>query len=408
MEQNKKQAVQLILLFGLVSFFGDIIYQGARSVNGPYLKTLGASAALVGFIAGLGEFLGYGIRLLSGYFSDKTKAYWLFYFIGYAMLAAVPLLALAGVWQVAALFIVIERIGKALRTPARDTILSHATKRIGTGLGFGINKFMDQIGGVAGPLIFSGLFFIAGTQSQTLADYQKGYVLFWLPFIALIFCGIFVYRRFPDPQSLEAPSNRPEPDKLSDIFWLYTLFTFVTAMGFVNFVLMGYHYKANNILSDAQIPFFYAIAMAIEAFAAILIGRTYDWFKEKYQNNHAGLLVLGLIPIFSVLIVFTGFTRSIILIVFSVVLWGIVMGAHETVMKSAIADLTPLKKRGTGYGIFNTVYGLAIFIGSVLMGMLYDKYLSGLLFFTLLLQAAGIVIFFIILRRMKISSFQGA
>ena len=147
MDANKKKALQLILIFGLVSLFGDIIYEGARSINGPYLKTLGANAAVVGLIAGIGEFLGYAIRLLSGYFSDRTKAYWVFTFIGYALLASVPMLALAGVWQMAAFFIIIERLGKALRSPAKDTILSQAVKQVGTGFGFGLNELMDQIGG---------------------------------------------------------------------------------------------------------------------------------------------------------------------------------------------------------------------------------------------------------------------
>ena len=144
-DNNRKAAMNLIILFGLVSLFGDIVYEGARSVNGPYLKTLGVSAATVGFIAGLGEFIGYAIRLLSGYFADKTRAYWLFTFIGYGMLATVPMLSLTGVWQVAALFIVLERLGKALRAPARDTIVSQASKQVGTGFGFGLSEFMDQL-----------------------------------------------------------------------------------------------------------------------------------------------------------------------------------------------------------------------------------------------------------------------
>jgi len=139
LQKGKRLAIEIIIIFGIVSLFGDIMYEGARAVNGPYLKTLGANAALVGFIAGLGEFLGYIVRLASGYFADKTKAYWAFTLVGYGFLVSVPLLSLTGVWQVAALFMVLERFGKALRAPAKDTILSTATKQVGTGFGFGLH-----------------------------------------------------------------------------------------------------------------------------------------------------------------------------------------------------------------------------------------------------------------------------
>src|SRR3990172_1316887 len=170
MEKNKKTAYQLIVLFGVVSLLGDMIYEGARSVNGPYLKVLAANAALVGLIAGVGELIGYALRLVSGYLSDKTKSYWLLTFLGYGILATVPLLALAGTWQLAAMFIVLERLGKAIRSPARDTILSQASSQVGTGFGFGLHEAMDQVGAVAGPLIFAWVFAAAGKQIG-IADY---------------------------------------------------------------------------------------------------------------------------------------------------------------------------------------------------------------------------------------------
>ncbi len=158
MSEIKKQAFLLIILFGIISLLGDIIYEGARSVNGPYLDTLGASAAAVGLIVGIGELLGYAIRLISGYFSDRTKAHWYFTIFGYGLLISVPLLAFSNLWQVAAIFIVLERIGKGIRSPARDTLVSYAAKRVGTGFGFGISEFLDQIGAFIGPLIFTVFF----------------------------------------------------------------------------------------------------------------------------------------------------------------------------------------------------------------------------------------------------------
>ena len=393
-DSNKKAAMNLIILFGLVSLFGDIVYEGARSVNGPYLKTLGVSAATVGFIAGLGEFIGYAIRLLSGYFADKTRAYWLFTFIGYGMLATVPMLSLTGVWQVAALFIVLERLGKALRAPARDTIVSQASKQVGTGFGFGLSEFMDQLGALTGPLIFMALFMMVGNTRSDIAKYQAGYRLFWVPFLLVMVCVFFAYLRVPNPEKLEAALNKPpEPDKLSKVFWIYTAFTLVATVGFVNFALLGYHFKAKGVLSDAQIPLFYAIAMAVDGVAALAIGKAYDVMKHRSRNEKAGLLTLVAIPFLSALIPLLAFSMNIALVAVSVLLWGVVMGIHETIMKSAIADLTPMKKRGTGYGIFNTVYGVAMFIGAALMGVLYDVSLPLLIGVTIGIELLAVPIF---------------
>lgn len=393
--ENRKTAFQVILLFGLVSLFGDMVYEGARSVNGPYLKTLGANAAMVGFIAGVAEFMGYIVRLASGYFADKTKAYWLFTFLGYGLLIVVPLLSLAGIWQVALIFIILERLGKALRSPARDTILSQATKQVGTGFGFAIAEALDQVGAVIGPLIFTVLFVLLGKGDKNLIDYQKGYSLLWIPFVLVMLCVLFAYKKAPNSEILESSVvKKSEPDKLSKVFWLYTIFSFITTLGFTNFVLIGYHFKAKHVLTDAQIPLFYAIAMGVDAIAALIIGKAYDLFKNRRQNDKAGLSTLIVIPLFSIFIPLFAFTQSYILALASAIIWGIVMGAHETVMKSAIADLTTLKKRGTGYGIFNTAYGLAIFIGSTLFGLLYEKSISAIIVLSIVIQFVGILAFF--------------
>lgn len=397
MNNQKRTAFQLIFLFGLVSLFGDMVYEGARSVNGPYLKTLGANAAIVGLVAGVAEFLGYAIRLASGYFSDKTKAYWLFTFIGYGLLVSVPLLALTGIWQVAVVFIIIERLGKALRSPAKDTILSQATKQVGTGFGFAIAEVLDQIGAIIGPLIFTVLFVVLGKGDRPLIDYQHGYSLLWIPLILVMLCISFAYRRLPNPETLEVSVTKTrETDKLSKVFWIYTVFTFITTLGFANFALIGYHFKAKHVLSDAQIPLFYALAMGVDAVAALIIGKAYDIFKARRNNEKAGLITLIAIPVLSLFIPAFVFSTKFSFALAGAIIWGIVMGAHETVMKSAIADLTPLKKRGTGYGIFNTAYGLAIFIGSALCGLLYEHSIFAVIAISIAVELLAIPAFFIL------------
>jgi len=402
MNNLKKTALRLILLFGLISLLGDIIYEGARGVNGPYLKTLGASAAIVGLVAGIGELLGYLIRLASGYFSDKTRAHWFFTIFGYSFLMVIPMLALTGIWQFAAIFMVLERIGKGIRSPAKDTILSQATKQVGTGFGFALVEFMDQIGATIGPLIFTFFFISIGPGERSVSDYQHGYSLMWFPFVVLMMVLFTAFFMVKNPEELEKDVvKKPQPDRITRTFWIYCIFTFVTTLGFLNFAIIGYHLKANNIATDAQIPLMYALAMAVDAVIGLAIGKWYDRLKVKFHNEHAGLLLLIILPILTVPLPILTLSYHIGFIVTGVVLWGVVMGAHETIMKAGIADITSIRKRGTGYGIFNMLYGVAIFLGSAAAGFLYDYSINLLIVMMIVVELLAIPVFFIMRRRIK-------
>jgi MFS family permease len=392
-----KKALSVIVLFGLVSLFGDIVYEGARSVNGPYLKLLAVNAATLGLISGFGELLGYALRLVSGYLADKTKSYWFLTFLGYGLLISVPLLSLAGVWQVAAVLIILERIGKAIRSPARDTILSQASSQVGRGFGFGLHEAMDQIGAIAGPLIFAAFFLTAG-KNAGIAEYQKGYTFLWIPFLLVMACLFISYRQVPAPQVLEMQSKSKVSDTLSKTFWLYNLFTFFATAGFCSFILIAFHFKLTGVLTDAQIPLFYAIAMGVDAIAALAIGKSYDLLSNKSRNTNAGLNLLVVIPLLSIIMPFFAFSESIFFIIIGLSFWGVIMGIQETIMRSAIADITSLKKRGTGYGIFNTTYGVAIFLGSYLFGLLYDRSLSLVFLAVIMLELIAFFVFMLMRR----------
>ncbi len=381
---QKRTAYHFIILLGIVSLFGDITYEGARSVTGPYLAVLGASAGIVGFVSGIGEFLGYSLRLVSGYFADRTKAYWPLTIIGYGLIFSIPLLAFAGYWQVAAFLIILERIGKAIRTPARDAMLSHATKQVGRGWGFALHEAVDQIGAIIGPLIFSAVFILKG-------GYREGFTILWIPAFLTLTILIVARIKVPSPERLETSEGRTEQDikeksRLSKVFWFYALFSFLSVAGFANFQLISYHFKVQSIVSDIQIPIFYAIAMGVDALVALIIGKTYD---------KIGLKSLIIIPLLTLPISFFAFSYSYSLAVISVVLWGAVMGIHETIMRAAIADLTPLERRGFAYGIFNTVYGAAWFFGSTIMGLLYDISISYLILFVILMEVLSLSAFFL-------------
>jgi len=377
--------MHFIILLGIVSLFGDIAYSGARSVAGPYLATLGATASIVGLVAGVGEFVGYALRLASGYLVDRTKAYWLLTFVGYGLLLSIPLLAFAGNWQLAALFIILERVGKAIRSPARDTMLSYATKEVGRGWGFAVHKALDQVGAIIGPVVFFLVFLLGG-------GYREGFTLLWIPALLTLAFLALARNKYPLPQKLEAAGEASKEtcrEKLPRAFWLYILFTLFSVAGFANFHLISYHLKVQAIVPDAQIPMIYAIAMGVAALAALLVGKTYD---------KIGLISLLAVPLLTLPIPFLAFSYSYSLVLTGMVLMGMVVGVHGTVMRAAVAELTPVKRRGFAYGIFNAAYGTSWFLGSALIGLLYELSINYLILFAVVMELISIPLFLLVRR----------
>ncbi|HRY21027.1 MAG TPA: MFS transporter [Flexilinea sp.] len=381
---NKKSSrftpvVTVIIIFGIISLLGDMVYEAARGANSQYFNLLNINAAQVGLVFGIGEFLGYMLRLFSGIISDKSGKYWLFIFIGYGMLIVIPLMGFTKNWNILVVLILLERIGKSLRSPAKDTIVSGvAENQVGIGFAFGLQEALDQIGAFLGPLIFTLVFYLAGKDG--ISVYQLGYKVLVIPFILLMFFVTFAYRKIEREHlvpSLDAKEFQNE--KLGSTFWAYTAFTFFCTLGFVNFSTVGFHLKANNLMSDGNITLLYAIAMIIDALTALIVGRAYDSQKKKTGRKTGGLLVLALIPFITFLLPFLTLSYSTTLIIAGMVIFGIVMGTHETIMRSAIADIAPFHKRGTSYGVFNTGYGLALLGGSSLMGWFYNLDKIGLI-----------------------------
>ena len=372
-------AVTVIILFGIISLLGDVVYESARSVNSQYLNLLGISAAKVGLVFGIGEFLGYFLRLIAGVLSDKSGKYWLFIFAGYGMLLVVPFMGFTMNWNILILLILMERIGKALRNPAKDTILSKVSEnQVGVGFAFGLQEALDQMGAFAGPLIFTMVFYFTGKNG--IAQYQYGYKLLIVAVVFLMLFLSYAYRRVKKYELIPTVTKRVfQREPLKPVFWLYTAFTFFCTLGFVNFSTIGYHLKNTHLMSDGDITLLYSLAMIVDAVTALLVGKAYDRIKTKTGMKTGGLLVLIGIPFITLLLPFLTLGSSIPLIISGMVLFGIVLGTHETVMRSAIADITPFNKRGTGYGVFNTAYGLALFGGSALMGLLYDLKQMGMI-----------------------------
>lgn len=384
--QNKNlrnQALQMILLMGLVSALGDITYETGRSVSGPYLAFLGASAATIGIVSGLGEFLGYALRLASGYLAERTRSYWLATFLGYGLILAIPFLAFTDRWEWAVVCLLLERIGKAIRSPARDTILSHATAQVGRGWGFALHEALDQTGAVIGPLLFTAAF-------MQRNSYQDGFKLLWIPAILTLIALSVARLRVPAPEKLEdaasSDAHRAAAGKqaLPRVFWTYALFTFFGVAGFANFQVISYHLVNQAIVPEVQIPVLYAVAMAVDVLAALAVGKAYD---------RIGLKSLAIIPFVTLPLPFLAFSQQYGLALAAAVLWGVIMAVHETVMRAAIADLVPMERRASAYGIFNTIYGAAWFVSGAVLGLLYDVSIPVLLLYVVVMESAALLVF---------------
>jgi len=370
-----RHALRFILLVGAVSLFADMTYEGARSITGPYLAMLGASATAVGFVAGFGELIGYAVRLASGYLSDRTGRYWAVTIFGYCVnLLAVPLLALAGSWEAAAVLIVLERMGRAFRTPARDAMLSHAAGHTGLGWGFGLHEALDQTGAVLGPLALGAVLYFGG-------GYRAGFAVLLIP--ALLALAVLLAARllYPRPRDFELSGPALEGRGLPASFWAYLAAVALIAAGYADFPLIAYHFGKAEVIAPAWIPVLYAVAMATDAIAALALGRMFD------RIGVATMIVATLGSLLAAPLAFLGGATAAIA---GMALWGVGMGAQESIMRAAIAQLAPGERRGTAYGVFNALYGVAWFAGSVLLGALYDRSVVALVVASTLLQAASL------------------
>ena len=370
-------AFRFVLVIGIANLFADMTYEGARSSTGQFLGTLGASAAIVGFTAGFGELLGYVLRSASGFIADKTGKYWIITIAGYVInMLAVPALALAGNWPLAAGLIVTERTGRAIRKPATEAMLSFAGKHIGQGWVFGLNEAIDQTGAALGPLILSVTLFERG-------NYQTGFALLLIPALLAISVVLLARYFFPQPHDLE-PAEGIRADGFSTAFWWYLGANACIGAGLADFALIGFHFQKTAAVAKDLIPVFYAAAMATGALGGLIFGKLFDKF---------GVIVLVAVFFFSAFFAPLVFLGKSWIALAGMVLWGLGIGTQGSLINAVIAGVVPPNKRSTAFGLFDTGFGIAWFIGSAAMGLLYSKSLAALIVFSVVLQLASLPLF---------------
>lgn len=375
---NRAKATRVIIFFGFVSLFADMTYEGARAIHGPFLALLGASATAVGLISGVGELIGFGLRLASGRLADQSRQYWLLTILGYSMnIIAVPLLAFAPNWQTVAMLVVLERMGKSVRAPARDVMLSNAAQSVGTGWGFGLHAAMDQVGAVLGPLMVAGIY-------AWRHQYRDAFLWLGIPALITMVLLFAAMREYPKDE-VAAPPAGPEKRQYPTAFWIYIAAACLLAVGYADYSLIGYHLMRSHVATEAAIPLFYALAMAVNAVSALLFGKWYD--RQGIVSLIAGtVLAAASLP----LCFLGGFEWAVA----GMVAWGAGMGAIDAVLRAGISNLVSMNKRGTAFGVFNAAYGMAWFVGSLVMGRLYDGAgPAALVVFGVVAQMCAILVF---------------
>ncbi len=374
-----KLAFRFVLVIGIVNFFADMTYEGGRAIIGPFLGSLGATAAIIGFVAGFGELAGYGLRSVTGYLADKTRQYWAVAFLGYAInMMAVPALALAGNWPIAAALIVAERTGRAIRRPAVESMLSEAGQTIGHGWVFGLNEALDQTGATLGPLITAWVLFRHGGYRHAFAVLLISALLC----LAVLVVDRLVHRPFGETQKKSARS--PLAKGFSRAYWLYLVAGALIAAGFADFSLIAFHFRQNGTVPPGLVPVFYAVAMATGAVASLVLGKLLDKFELPVL-----LFGFGVAAFFAPLVFLSG--RELELL--GMILWGLGMGAQDSCLKAVLSRVVRSGKRSTAFGVFDTGFGIAWFAGSAIMGLLYEKSIPAVVVFSMVLQFLALPVF---------------
>lgn len=381
---NSKSAYIAILLLGIVSLMGDVIYEGSRGIVPPYLVFLGASAFVIVFVGRLGEFLGYAFRLISGVAADTTQAYWIFIFLGYGLIASIPLLGFAGGWETAIILILLERLGKAFRSPSRDAVLSIVSKGVGSGKAFGIHEFLDQIGAVLGPTIVAGLMLYSNN------DYRQIFSFLLLPFIILLAVLFYTYKRIGKLRHVETEKAKSEENnKLGKPFYTYTFAVALNPVGLIPYELILY--KASVLLQPAEqwiVPLIYTVIQLVDAPSALISGYAYDKFKIR-------VLVLPFaLSVIPTLIAMT--LEDLSMLVIAAVIFGLVLGMQESIYRAAVSEFAPLSSRGKAYGVFNTAYGLGILVSGVIYGLMATLRppLTFIVLYAVLTQCFAVILLF--------------
>jgi MFS family permease len=382
-----RRALKFILFIGALSFFADFTYEGSRSILGPYLGSLGADAAIVGIVTGLGELAGYGLRLLSGPLADVTGRFWPIMIFGYVVqMTSVPALALTHSWAAAAALIILERAGKAIRNPPRDVMLSHAGRRVGGyGWAFGIHESLDQFGALMGPLLVAVVL-------ARRSGFHEAFAVLAVPAVINLTMVLVARFAYPRPEDLEATMSSVRGRGLPRVYWVYLAGAALAAAGFADYPIIAYHLSREGVARGEWIAIFYSVAMAVSGTGSLVLGRLFDRWGFSVL---IGLTVLS--AAFAPLVFLGGFGVALA----GAAIWGLGMGVHESITPAAVAPMVRPERRASAFGLFTAGYGVSWFLGSAAIGILYDRSVYAAVAFCVLAELAAVPAFVWVGRRYK-------
>lgn len=383
---NNKEVYKAIILFGVVSFLGDVIYEGARGIIPSYLAYLGASAFLVGLISGVTEFIGISFRFISGFLVDLSKSYWTFYILGYALIVSIPLLGLSNSLQIAVILILIERIAKGIRAPARDSLISFVSRGMGPGKAFGIHEALDQIGAVTGPLMM-GLILLYSN------NYSLAFLSSLIPYLFLITSVLYIYRRYSWASPSEGGGGKLSL-KYERSFWMYNIAVFLNMISLIHVSLIVL--SSSLTFNPGMAALLYMLIQLVDTASALVAGFMFDRYGRAFLYIP---FALSIAP--SCLTLLGGGSN----IVLAAITFGIILGMQESIYRAAISTLVPENQRGSAYGIFNAVYGVGNLISAPIFGyLIQSKMISLGIYYTIIGQLLAIIALFLSLRRKERSS----
>ncbi|MEM3929658.1 MAG: MFS transporter [Candidatus Korarchaeum sp.] len=375
MQVDRSKVYRVIMLFGLVSFLGDIIYEGARGVIPSYLAYLGASAFLVGLVSGISEFIALTLRLIAGILTDVTRSYWKFYVLGYALIISIPLIGLSSMLPIVITLIVLERVAKAIRTPARDSLISFISRGVGAGKAFGIHEALDQFGAILGPLSMGVILLI------TTNDYSMAFLVTFIPYLALLASVAYAYRSYPLVTPVREVDSRDGVMVYDRRFWLYNVSVLLNTVALIHVSLIIL--ASSRTFDPAVAAFLYTLIQGVDMFSALLAGAMFDRFGRIFLCLP---FTLSILP--STLALLGGGANLILASVF----YGIVLGMQESIYRAAISTMITEKQRGSAYGIFNTFYGVGSLVSATVFGYFIEMGFVGLgILFTLIGQIAALI-----------------
>ena len=392
-----------VLCFGLVSLFADMVYEGARSIIGPYLATLGASATLVGIVAGAGEFIGYSLRVFSGYLVQRRGHYWTWTITGYALtVLSVPLIGATNAIAPALVLYGTERLGKAVRSPAKDTLLSYASTQTGRGTAFGVHQAMDQAGALAGPLL------LALVLSQHVENYPLAFGVLIVPGVLVLALLFWLRHRIPDPLVYEVDVSAPPAPKkalpgggggntrvrLPVLLWQYIGTIGVLSLGIAPFPLLAFHAQTQGLLTAPQVPLVFALAMLVDGVSGLLMGRVYD---------RSGPKVLLVVPV-AAGVAAIAFTQNALLVWVGVAVWGLVHGVMDSTVKAVVTELVVPVARSTAFGWLALFRGFGLLASGAALGLALHQSMTLAIWLILAVNAVALIALVSVLARLRVSS----